>query len=115
MDKAEQLREKQARKKSSAALAGNAYSTSMLPVCCPPETDVSMMVNSAAGAELLRRHTDWVSLFGRAARIQSPSWGVVVHGLPLRSFKLTPESREGLISEIQRQNGLNWGGKAEIV
>jgi hypothetical protein len=110
--KAEQLREKQARKKSSTALAGNAYFCAARVL---PSGDVSMLVNSAAGAELLRRHTEWVSLFGRAARIQSPSWGVVVHGLPVRTFKLTPESREGLVNEIQRQNGLNWGGKAEIV
>ncbi|KAJ5660664.1 uncharacterized protein N7484_000036 [Penicillium longicatenatum] len=112
VDRAEQLREKQARKRISAALAGNAYFCAARVL---PSGDVSMLVNSAAGAELLRRHTDWVSLFGRVARIQSPSWGVVVHGLPIRSFKLTPESRAGLVSEIQRQNALNWGGKAEIM
>jgi hypothetical protein len=68
--KAEQLREKQARKKISAALAGNAYFCAARVL---PSSDVSMLVNSVVGAELLRRHTDWVSLFGRAARIQSPS------------------------------------------
>ena len=68
--KAEQLREKQARKKSSAALAGNAYFCAARVL---PSSDVSMLLNSAAGAELLRRHTEWSSLFGRAARIQSPS------------------------------------------
>ena len=38
-----------------------------------------------------------------------------MHGLPIRSFQLTSKSWEGLVSEIQRQDVLNWGGKAEIV
>jgi hypothetical protein len=111
--KAEQLREKQARKKTSAALAGGAYFVAARVL---PSGDVSMLVNSASGAELLRRHTEWVSFFGRAARIQKPSWGVVVHGLPVKTFNLTTETAAGLASELQRQNSMSWGGdKAEIL
>jgi hypothetical protein len=112
VQKTELLREKQARKKTSAALAGGAYFVAARVL---PSGDVAMLVDSASGAELLRRHTGWVSFFGREAKVQKPSWGVVVHGLPVRAFKLTPDSRAGLASEMQRQNAMSWGGKAEIL
>jgi hypothetical protein len=112
VQKAELLREKQARKKTSAALAGGAYFVAARVL---PSGDVAMLVDSASGAELLRRHTDWVSFFGREAKVQKPSWGVVVHGLPVKTFKLTPDSRAGLAAEMQRQNSMSWGGKAEIL
>lgn len=112
VQKAELLREKQARKKTSAALAGGAYFVAARVL---PSGDVAMLVDSASGAELLRRHTDWISYFGREAKVQKPSWGVVVHGLPVRTFKLTLDSRAGLAAEMQRQNSMSWGGKAEIL
>ncbi|KAJ5639866.1 uncharacterized protein N7484_007728 [Penicillium longicatenatum] len=76
-------KEKQARKRILAALAGNAYFCAAQVL---PSGDVSMLVNSAA------------------ARIQSPSWGVVVHGLLIWSFKLTPKSRAGLAEIVH----LDW-------
>ncbi|KAJ5809034.1 uncharacterized protein N7503_001252 [Penicillium pulvis] len=55
--KAESLREKYASKKTSPALAGNAYFCAARVLL---SGDVSMLVNSAAGAELLHRHTEWI-------------------------------------------------------
>ncbi|KAJ5766171.1 uncharacterized protein N7511_003787 [Penicillium nucicola] len=71
-----------------------------------------MIANSAAGAEILRKHPTWLRAFGPGSVIQEPSWGVVAYLIPVKSMKLTPETMANVAAELLRQN--NWGEGARI-
>lgn len=71
-----------------------------------------MLANSAAGAELLRKHPEWLRAFGPGSVIQEPSWGVVAYHIPVKSIKITPETMADVSAELLRQN--DWGGGAKI-
>jgi hypothetical protein len=111
VEQAERQREAVARQRNSAALAGGAYFVAARKL---PSGDITMVANSAAGAELLRKHTGWIKAFGADAVIQRVSWGVVAHGVPIRRMKLSSETMAGVAAELQRANGHTWGGKADI-
>jgi hypothetical protein len=70
-----------------------------------------MVANSAAGAELLRKHTGWVKAFGVDAVIQKVTWGVVAHGIPVRRMKLSSETMLAAVAELQRANSHTWKKK----
>lgn len=58
------------------------------------------MANSAAGAELLRKHTGWLKAFGLGSVVQEPSWGVVVYYIPVKSIKITPETIADVVTDL---------------
>lgn len=109
VERAERQRATAARQKSSAALAGGA---SFVAARKLPSGDVAMVANSAAGAELLRKHTGWLKAFGPGSVAQEPSWGVVAYNIPVRSMKLTPETMADVARELLAQN--DWGEAARI-
>jgi hypothetical protein len=71
-----------------------------------------MIANSAAGAEVLRKHRAWLRAFGPGSVIQEPYWGVVAYHIPVKSMKLTPDTMADVAAELLRQN--NWGEGAKI-
>ncbi|KAJ5144430.1 hypothetical protein N7526_001938 [Penicillium atrosanguineum] len=72
VERAERQKTASARQKDSAALAGGAAFVAARKL---PSGDVVMLANSAAGAELLRKHPEWLRAFGPGSVIQEPSWG----------------------------------------
>ncbi|OQD72538.1 hypothetical protein PENANT_c176G08552 [Penicillium antarcticum] len=109
VERAERQRTTIARHKNSGVLAGQA---SFVAARKLPSGDVAMITNSAAGAEVLRKHRVWLRAFGPGSVIQEPSWGVVAYHIPVRSMKLTPETMADVAGELLRQN--NWGEGANI-
>ena len=71
-----------------------------------------MVANNAAGAEILRKHTEWLRAFGLGSVVQKPSWGVVAYNIPVRSMKLAPEIMSDVAAELLTQN--NWGEAAKV-
>ena len=71
-----------------------------------------MVANNAAGAEVLRKHTEWLRAFGPGSVVQEPSWGVVAYNIPVRSMKLTSEIMHDVAAELLAQN--NWGEAAKV-
>ncbi|OOQ84193.1 hypothetical protein PEBR_33608 [Penicillium brasilianum] len=61
-------------RQSSGVLAGQASFVAARKLL---SGDVAMIANSAAGAEVLRKHPTWLRAFGPGSVIQEPSWGVV--------------------------------------
>ncbi|KAJ5215537.1 uncharacterized protein N7498_001944 [Penicillium cinerascens] len=109
VERAERQKVTTARQKKSAALAERAAFVAARKL---PSGDVAMVANSAAGAELLRKHTGWLKAFGPASVVQEPSWGVVAYHIPVKSMKLTPETMTDIAAELLRQN--DWGESAKI-
>ncbi|KAJ5742632.1 zinc knuckle domain protein [Penicillium nucicola] len=109
VERAERQRSTIARQKNSGVLAGQA---SFVAARKLPSGDVVMIANSAAGAEVLRKHRAWLRAFGPGSVIQEPSWGVVAYHIPVKSMKLTPETMANVAAELLRQN--NWGEGARI-
>jgi hypothetical protein len=68
--------------------------------------DLSLQLRSAAEAEVMRKHSkSWVGRFGANASVRLPSWGNIVHGVPVRSMDLTNLSKkEGIIKQILADN-----------
>jgi hypothetical protein len=78
--KAEHARETAAKKAGSATLMGTAF----LAVKQLPSGDLCFRASSASDAEVLRRHADaWLQAFGQTAYVRMPTWGAVVHGVPV--------------------------------
>ncbi|KAJ5455490.1 zinc knuckle domain protein [Penicillium daleae] len=109
VERAERQRTTVARQKNSTALAGGA---SFVAARKLTSGDVAMVANTAAGAELLRKHTEWSRAFGPGSIVQEPSWGVVAYNIPVRSMKLTPETMADVARELLAQN--DWGEAARI-
>ena len=109
VERAERQKASNARPKNCAALAGGATFVAARKL---PSGDVVMVANSAAGAELLRKHSEWLRAFGPGSVIQEPSWGVVAYHIPVKSMKLTPETMADVSAELLRQN--DWGKDAKI-
>lgn len=109
VERAERQKATSARQQTSAALAGGATFVAARKL---PSGDVVMVANSAAGAELLRKHPEWLRAFGPGSVIQEPSWGVVAYHIPVKSMKLTPETMADVSAELLRQN--DWGEGAKI-
>ncbi|KAJ5215295.1 zinc knuckle domain protein [Penicillium cinerascens] len=100
VERAERQKVTTARQKKSAALAEGAAFIAARKL---PSGDVTMVANSAAGEELLRKHTGWLKAFGPASVVQEPSWGVVAYHVPVKSMKLTPETMTDVAAELLRQ------------
>ncbi|KAJ5111868.1 hypothetical protein NUU61_001498 [Penicillium alfredii] len=98
-----------ARQKNSTILAEQA---SFVAARKLPSGDVAMIANSAAGAEILRKHPAWLRAFGPGSVIQEPSWGVVTYHIPVKSMRLTLETMADVATELLRQN--NWGEGSKI-
>ena len=109
VERAERQKTATARQKKSVALTGGATFIAARKL---PSGDVAMLANSAAGAELLRKHTGWLKAFGPGSVVQEPSWGVVAYHVPVKSMKLTPEMMTDVAAELLRQN--DWGEGAKI-
>ena len=109
VERAERQKVTTARQKKSAALAEGAAFIAARKLT---SGDVAMVANSAAGAELLRKHPGWLKAFGPASVVQEPSWGVVAYHVPVKSMKLTPETMTDIAAELLRQN--DWGEGAKI-
>lgn len=92
-----------ARQKHFAALAGRAAFATARTL---PSGEVMMIANSAAGAELLRRHSEWLRAFGPGSVIQAPSWGVVVYHIPVKSMELTPRYVGGCLNRTAQTEQL---------
>ncbi|CAI7658849.1 unnamed protein product, partial [Penicillium viridicatum] len=98
VEQAERTREQAARKKASAPLGGGCYFVAAKVL---PSGDMKMTVNSASGAELLRKHADgWLKSFGPAAHVRKPTWGVVARGVDTKTMQLTPETMESVAKEL---------------
>lgn len=108
---AEKMRERVALQKNSAPLGGGVRIEGVRKL---PSGDVCVRANSAAGADVLRRHQGWAKAFGQGARIQQLSWGFVASGVPVREVNLTPDAMAATAREMQRQNASTWGSKADI-
>ena len=109
VDRAERQRTTNAQQKNSGVLAKQA---SFVAARKLPSGDVAMIANSAAGAEVLRKHPAWLRAFGPGSVIQEPSWGVVAYHVPVKSMKLTPETMTDAAAELLRQN--SWGEDCKI-
>ncbi|KAI1829206.1 hypothetical protein DTO027I6_9897 [Penicillium roqueforti] len=109
VERAERQKAAIAREKNYVALAGRAAFVAARKL---PSGDAVMVANSAAGAELLREHPEWLRAFGPGSVVQEPSWGVVAYHIPVKSMKLTPETMVEVAAELLRQN--DWGEDARI-
>lgn len=61
-----------------------------------------MITNSAAGTELLRKHTGWLKAFGPGSVVQEQSWDVVAYHIPVKSMKLTRGTTADFAAELLR-------------
>jgi hypothetical protein len=64
VEQVERQREAVAKQRNSAALAGGAWFVAARKL---PSGDITMVANSAAGAELLRKHNGWIKGFSEIA------------------------------------------------
>ncbi|KAJ5110837.1 hypothetical protein N7532_001372 [Penicillium argentinense] len=103
VERAERQRATVARQKSSTALAGGA---SFVAARKLPSGDVAMVANSAAGAELLRKHTEWLRAFGPGSIAQEPSWGVVAYNIP---GSILIEFTSPIVANRAIITGIVWG------
>jgi hypothetical protein len=111
VQRAERARGEAARKANSPALAGAA----IIAARQLPSGDVSLRATDAAAAEVLRKYAaQWVEAFGGEASVRTPMWGVVVHGIPVKSMDLKPESAQAISTQILAQNQHTWGKDARI-
>ena len=85
VERAERQKATSARQKNSAAVAGGATFVAVRKL---PSSDVVMVANSAAGAELVCKHPGWLKAFGPSSVIQEPSWGVMAYHIPVKSMEL---------------------------
>ncbi|OJJ68067.1 hypothetical protein ASPBRDRAFT_68298 [Aspergillus brasiliensis CBS 101740] len=69
--------------------------------------DLSLTLRSAAEAEAARNHPAWASKLWKGATIRTPTWGVVVHGVQVKSVDLTRP--EGVIKALLTDNAFRWG------
>ncbi|KAA8651264.1 uncharacterized protein ATNIH1004_000145 [Aspergillus tanneri] len=68
------------------------------------------MSRETVAAEVLRRHADgWVKVFGPGATIPVPTWGVVIHGVPIRSMNPSPETMQRVATQLTAANQHTWG------
>ncbi|KAI2669865.1 hypothetical protein LCP963914a_9885 [Penicillium roqueforti] len=105
VDRAERQRATNAPQKNSGVLAKQA---SFVAARKLPSGDVAMIANSAAGAEVLRKHPAWLRAFGPGSVIQEP----LAYHVPVKSMKLTPETMTDAAAELLRQN--SWGEDSKI-
>jgi hypothetical protein len=112
VERAERQRITAARRKNSGALSGGATSVAARKL---PSGDVTMVANSAAGAELLRKHTGWLKAFGPGSVVQEPSWGVVAYHIPVKSMKITPETMADVATDLLRQNDWSEGARIQYL
>ncbi|KAI1829097.1 hypothetical protein CBS147337_10089 [Penicillium roqueforti] len=109
VDRAERQRASNAQQKNSGVLAKHA---SFVATRKLPSSDVAMVANSAASAEVLRKHPAWLRAFGPGSVIQEPLWGVVAYHIPVKSMKLSPEMMADAAAELLRQN--SWEEDSKI-
>lgn len=111
VQRAERARGEAVKKVNSPALAGAA----IIAARQLPSGDVNLRAMDAAAAEVLRRYAaQWVEAFGGEASIRTPTWGVVVHGILIKSMDLNPESMAVTITQVLAQNQHTWGKDARI-
>lgn len=69
-----------------------------------------MALRTAAEAETARTHDEWVGMLATGATIRRPTWGVVVHGVPIRSVRdLTSEKeRQRIANQLLLENQEVW-------
>lgn len=110
VQRAERARGEAARKANSPALAGAA----IIAARQLPSGDISLRATDAAAAEVLRKYAaQWVEAFGGEASVRTPTWGVV-HGIPIKSMDLNPETMTAIGEQILVQNRHTWGKDARI-
>ncbi|KUL82021.1 hypothetical protein ZTR_11389 [Talaromyces verruculosus] len=70
-----------------------------------PSGDISLRAQTAAGAEVLRKHGEsWVHTFGKSAYVRVPTWGIVIDGMPAKFVDMSEEFKRELIAA-----NTNWG------
>jgi hypothetical protein len=80
--------------------------------------DLRITVRDAREAQLMRLHRGWVKSFGSTAFIHMPSWGVIVHGVQVKSLIDRPmrgnpiqalrEAQEAMGKAIVAENSRYW-------
>lgn len=110
---AERSREKAAKQAINAELA----ETSFIAARMLPSGDICMRARNAAGVGVLEKHADgWVKVFGADAYVRLPTWGVVAHGIPIKSMDLfSPEAMRKTATQLQASNQHTWGQEARIL
>lgn len=104
VEKANKQRKKMAIEKLQAPIAGSVYFTVARTL---PSRDVAIEVDTAKAADLLRRFDNpkgWLAAFGKGAQVQMPTWGVVVHNVPVHRMALAPEDAIKVAEALKHQN-----------
>jgi hypothetical protein len=101
VDRAERARTHAAKSTPSLPLAGHAF----IAARQLPSGDISLRAQTAAGAEVLRKHGEsWVHTFGKSAYVRVPTWGIVIDGMPAKFVDMSEEFKRELIAV-----NTNWG------
>jgi hypothetical protein len=106
--------QKAAREGAKALLAIHAFTAQQLK-----SGDIAIRTRTAAEAEIARNHKDkWISRFGRSAKLQAYTYGVLVHGVPFESLKslggVELRDQKAIIDMLRSHNDYRWGEMAEI-
>ncbi|OKL55667.1 hypothetical protein UA08_08959 [Talaromyces atroroseus] len=110
-DKAERAIEEACKRINSRALADAPFITAQ----CLPSGDIKLTASNAAATKVLRNHADhWVKVFRGDASVRTPTWGVVVHGVPTGSLRLTPETMGDMIMRVIVENQHTWGTRGRV-
>ena len=61
-----------------------------------PSGDILIHTETPSGAETLKRHRDWVTMLGEKAEVVVPTYGIIIHGIPIKSIQM--EQQEKMIN-----------------
>ncbi|KAI9041807.1 putative RNA-directed DNA polymerase from transposon X-element [Aspergillus affinis] len=78
--------------------------------------DLSLALRTAAEAETARIYDKWADLMSSEATLRRPTWGVVVHSIPIKSIQdLNDQGEQDRVaSELLDENREIWNQKPDI-
>ncbi|KAI9044910.1 putative RNA-directed DNA polymerase from transposon X-element [Aspergillus affinis] len=78
--------------------------------------DLSLALRTAAEAETARIYDKWADFMSSGATLRRPTWGVVVHGIPIKSIQdLSDQGEQDRVArELLDENREVWSRKPDI-
>ncbi|KAI9045127.1 putative RNA-directed DNA polymerase from transposon X-element, partial [Aspergillus affinis] len=78
--------------------------------------DLSLALRTATEAETARIYDKWANCMSNGATLRRPTWGVVVHGIPIKSIQdLSDQGEQDRVaSELLDENKEGWNQKPDI-
>ena len=65
-------------------------------------SDVRVTASTIAATELLRKHPQWAECLGEGACVQKPTYGLVMHGVPVSSVNM--KCQQDTIQRLMAEN-----------